>query len=156
MKWIVVVLAAAFVAVQAFRPVKNTSGDAPGPNDIIVKHSPPADVAQMLKGACYDCHSNNTRYPRYAEVQPLGWWLAHHVDEGKAELNFSEFGSYPLKRQLHKLNEVAEQVADRGMPLRSYTWMHRDARLTDQQVAALSAWADELHDELESGISRGE
>src|SRR6267142_1784670 len=90
-------LALLLVAIQFYRPARNLSA-APGPNDINVKHPLPPAVKTLLANACYDCHSNNTRYPWYADVQPIAWWLGRHIDEGKRHLNFSEFGRYPPKR----------------------------------------------------------
>lgn len=139
----VVLLAAA----QLVRPEKNLSA-ASGPNDIAVKHPVPPKVLAVLHRACYDCHSNHTRYPWYAEVQPAGWWLNWHVSEGKRHLNFSEFGAYPAKRAGKKLDELIDEVEQHTMPLRSYTWVHRDARLTPEEVKLLTAWAEDLHDGL--------
>ncbi|MBI2518063.1 MAG: heme-binding domain-containing protein [Opitutae bacterium] len=127
------------LVAQLVRPARN-SGAIDGPAFIGRQHPVPAEVEAVLAKACYDCHSNQTRYPWYAEVQPVGWWLAWHVNDGKKHLNFSEFGSYAAKRQAKKLKEVAEEVADNGMPLPSYTWTHRDAVLTDAEKKLLTDW----------------
>lgn len=128
------------LAAQLVRPDRN-SGSVDGPAFIGRQHPVPADVQAVLARACYDCHSNQTRYPWYANVQPVGWWLAWHVNDGKKHLNFSEFGSYTAKRQAKKLKEITEEVADNGMPLPSYTWTHRDAVLTDAEKKLLGDWA---------------
>lgn len=130
--------------IQFIRPAKNLSAAEPftGANDLTVMHPAPPEVKQLLAAACYDCHSNTTRYPWYAEIQPVGWWLAKHVKDGKRHLNFSDFGTYNAKRQAKKLDEIIDEVKDHGMPLRSYTLMHADARLTDAQIAALSRWVE--------------
>jgi hypothetical protein len=139
------------VIIQFIRPSRNISPEPPGPNDFATLYTPPAGVRTVLEHACYDCHSNNTRYPWYANVQPIGWWLANHVNEGKRELNFSEFGTYTLKRKSRKLDAISDQVSNREMPLKSYTWIHADARLTDEQVNAVSAWMDALRDQVAPG-----
>ena len=138
------------LALQAFRPAKNVSATAPftGKDDITVLFPTPPEVRQILAVSCYDCHSNQTHYPWYAEVQPVGWWLASHVNEARRELNFAEFGGYARKRQMKKLEAVVDEVRDGGMPLKSYTFIHRDAKLTDQQIAALTAWAEGLQDKI--------
>jgi hypothetical protein len=141
-------VAVAFVLAQFIQPKRNLSAAPAGPDDFIVRFKPPADVAQMLRAACYDCHSDSTRYPWYAYVQPAAWWLAEHVEEGKDALNFSWFGAYSAARQSRKLGQIANSVANREMPLPSYTWMHRDARLSDAQADALSGWIDTLSDQL--------
>ncbi len=147
-KRIMIVIVLLLLLIQLLRPQKNIASQPAGPDDFIIKFAPPATVRQVLQNACYDCHSNTTRYPWYANVQPVGWWLANHIDEGKDDLNLSEFGSYPLKKQVRKLTAISDQLSDREMPLRSYTWIHRDARLTDEQVRQVTDWIDGLHDKL--------
>jgi hypothetical protein len=78
--------------------------------------------------------------------------MQHHVDEGKAELNFSEFNSYSAKKKAHKMEEVAEMVAEGEMPLKSYTWIHKDAVLSSDEAAALTAWAKALQLQIEKEI----
>jgi hypothetical protein len=137
----------AFVAIQFVRPAKN---DAPvGPDDLASKYPPPPEVKQLLEAACYDCHSNHTRYPWYAQVQPTGWWLASHINDGKRELNFSEFASYTEHRRAKKLQAISDEVTDHSMPLKSYTWVHRDAKLTDAQIKLLADWAESLAEKIE-------
>lgn len=127
------------VAIQLIRQPKNL-GAAAGPADLIVSTAPDPEVRRLLENACYDCHSNTTRYPWYAEVQPLGWWLASHVKEGKEHLNFSTFGLLPPKRAARKLEECAEEVTEGGMPLSSYKIAHPEARLTPAQRKLLGNW----------------
>ncbi len=142
-KKILLLLLALVVIAQFIRPAKNVSAVA-GPNDIAAKHPVPADVAALLKRACYDCHSNHTNYPWYAEVQPAGWWLASHVNDGKRHLNFSEFAAYPAKRAKTKAGEIVDEVEQKKMPLKSYTWMHPEARLTPGEVKLITAWAEDM------------
>ena len=134
-------------ALQFVRPARN-SATAPGADDINVKYPVPANVQGLLQRACYDCHSNNTHYPWYANVQPVGWWLTRHVNDGKRHLNFSAFGAYTAKRAASKLGEISDEVAQHSMPLKSYTWMHPEARLTAAEIKLISDWADALHDEI--------
>lgn len=136
-----------FIVAQFFRSEKNL-GVTGGPNDIAVKHAVPGPVKDLLQRACYDCHSNRTRYPWYAEIQPVGWWLAKHVTEGKNNLNFSEFGAYPTKRAVTRLEQISEDVSEKAMPLPSYRWGHPDARLSADEIKLLTNWAESLHDEL--------
>ena len=141
LKIIIIVLAIAFVAIQFFRPEKNAGVTAPA-KEIAAVVTVPADVKSILKESCYDCHSNTTRYPWYAEVMPVGWFLADHIDGGRAHLNFSEFGSGSLRRQYHKLEEVSEQINQGEMPLESYLLMHGDAALTPAKKDALNSWVE--------------
>ena len=141
---IIVGLFVVFLAMQAIRPAKNLSAAVPftGKNEITVLYPPSPEVKQILAASCYDCHSNNTHYPWYAEIQPAGWWLASHINDGRKHLNFSEFGAYGTKRQIKKLEAMSDEVGDRGMPLTSYTLIHRDARLTDAQITAFTRWVE--------------
>ena len=142
-KKIILLLFALIAIAQFIRPAKNVSAAA-GPNDISAKYPVPADVSALLKRACYDCHSNNTNYPWYAEVQPSGWWLASHVNDGKRHLNFSEFAAYTPKRAKTKAGEIVDEVEEKKMPLKSYTWMHPEARLTVEEIKLIIAWAEDL------------
>src|SRR5579863_1909172 len=142
-KKILVCLLIAFAVIQFFHPQKNSSSVV-SPNDITLHYSVPENVHAILKSSCYDCHSSNTVYPWYNNVQPVAWWMANHVKEGKRELNFSEFGSYAPKKQYHKLNSLIDSQREGWMPLDSYLWIHRDAVLNQQQKEVLISWADSL------------
>jgi len=131
------------------KPKKNISA-AINPNDISLVHHVPPDVLQLLKTSCYDCHSNNTVYPWYASVQPVAMWLGNHIDEGKEELNFSEFGSYSIRRKYKKLEEINEQVKEGEMPLSSYTIIHRDAKMNESQKLLLANWVTALRDSFKT------
>ena len=139
----------ALIAGQFVQLPRNT-GATEGPASIVAVHQVPAEVRSILRRACYDCHSNNTKYPWYASVQPVAWWLSHHVAEGKAEVNFSDFARYDAKRAVRKLQSVADEVRERQMPLKSYLLMHAEAKQTDAEVARVAAWAEGLADEIES------
>ena len=112
------------------------------------------ETRQLADAACYDCHSNNTTYPWYSNIQPMGWLLANHIKEGKAELNFNEFGSYSERRQQSKLKSIAGQVKENEMPLASYTMLHKNARLTKHQKALIIDWALQAKDSLEQNIRK--
>lgn len=128
------------IVIQFIRPARNINGQVLA-TDISKLYNIPQNVQASLKTACYDCHSNNTRYPWYMNIQPVGWYLAWHVDEGKDELNFSEFGSYSSRKQAGKLKSIANTVRDDEMPLSSYTLIHKDAKLTTEQKAQIIDWA---------------
>ena len=81
-------------------------------------------------------------------MQPVGWWLADHIKDARRNVNFAEFGSYTRKRQMKKLEAVVDEVRDRAMPLKSYTYLHRDAKLTGAQITALCRWAEAVEDRI--------
>lgn len=141
LKRILAALALLFIAGQFVRPAKNIAA-RPSPDDIALHHETPPAVGALLAAACYDCHSDTTRYPWYANIQPVGWWLASHVEDGKKHLNFSAFASYTPKRAARKMEEIADTVNEREMPLRSYTVTHADARLSGDQIKLLAGWAE--------------
>ena len=128
-----------FIVIQFFRPAKNINTQA-FPGDITHTVSTPDTVLAILKNSCYDCHSNNTRYPWYNNIQPVAWWLHSHISDGKRALNFDEFGSYTLKRQLNKLKAIREEVTGGGMPLSSYLIIHTDAKLSDAEKKLIGDW----------------
>lgn len=136
------------ILIQFLRPEKNQSTGL-SPNDITTKYAVPANVHTVLKRSCFDCHSNNTTYPWYNNIQPVAWWLNHHIHEGKDELNFSEFATYPPKKARHKLEEIGEAVTDGWMPLGSYLWIHHDARLKPEEAKLIANWAGSLQKQIQ-------
>ena len=114
LKKILIALGIVLIIIQFFRPDKNDSNDLT--YDISTKYDVPNDVNHLLQVSCNDCHSNKTEYPWYSNVQPVAWWLDHHVDDGKKHLNFSEFTKRPLFVQNHKFDEIIEMVEEKEMP----------------------------------------
>ncbi|MES2620637.1 MAG: heme-binding domain-containing protein [Bacteroidota bacterium] len=138
-----------FVGIQLVTPEENIS-TAPSANHISNVFHTPEEVHAVLKTSCYDCHSNNTVYPWYNRIQPVAWWLNHHVNEGKEKLNFDEYAVYNLRRQYHKMEETEEMIAENEMPLSSYTLIHRNAILSEQQKQVLTDWTKSIRKEMES------
>ena len=136
------------VGIQFIRPAQNIAAPGPTPNDLSVLHPPPAAVTALLARACNDCHTDTTRYPWYADIQPVAWWLNHHIVDGKRHLNFSQFGKYPAKRAKKKLEAIIDETREGGMPLTSYTLIHRDAKLTDADVKALADWVRSIQQSM--------
>jgi hypothetical protein len=139
----------AFVVIQFIHPARNRSEGAQ-PNYIGNVHPIPQNVKTILEKACNDCHSNNTRYPWYSKIQPIDWWMTDHVNDGKADLNFDEYTHRNLRFQYHKLEEVVEMVEDNKMPLESYTWLHKDAKLSTEEKSALIGWAKDRMTDMEA------
>ncbi len=125
-----------FIVIQAFRIDKNNPSSDPA-NDFIVATQASSEIATILKDACYDCHSNNAIYPWYTNVAPFSWWIKHHVNEGRDELNFSEWKTYSSRRMDKKMKEAVEMVEEDEMPMYSYTIMHKNATLTKEQKLLL-------------------
>lgn len=108
----------------------------------------PQDVQLILKSSCFDCHSNNTRYPWYSKIQPFAWILASHISDGKKDLNFSEFGSYSARRQKSKLKSMGNVLKDETMPIKSYLLMHPKAALNIPEKNKIISWLEVLKDSL--------
>lgn len=145
-KKILVVVFIVFIAIQFKRPDRNISK---AQREDLERHfHTPQNVLLILKASCYDCHSNNTNYPWYAQIQPFGWLLSKHITEGKQELNFSEFSNYSRRRQLSKLKAIQYSIKDGSMPLPSYTLLHSDAQLSRDSKAMLIQWTTKLIDSL--------
>ena len=143
------VLLAVLVIIQFFRPERN-AGKSPGAKNIATVFPVSAEVNGLMKTACYDCHSANTYYPWYANIQPVGWWLNHHVEEGKGELDFDAFADYSPRRQFHKFEEMVEMINEGEMPLSSYTIIHGDADLSEAQKKVLVNWAEAMMDTMKA------
>ena len=136
-----------FIVIQFIQPIRNKS-DQLLASDISKTTTISDSVQGLLKNTCYDCHSNNTIYPWYSNIQPMGWLMAKHIKDGKDALNFSEFGSYSSRRQLSKLNGIANSIRDDIMPLRSYKLMHKNAQLSANEKVLLVKWAQQTKDSL--------
>ena len=149
LKRIFFILVILFLLVQFIpKPGKNLSTETSSA-DIRLLHAISPEVETILKSSCFDCHSNNTNYPWYSKIQPVAWFLGRHIDEGKKELNFSEFANYSLRRQFHKMEEVEETVKDREMPLKSYALIHRSSKLTQSQQEILIKWSVAIRDSMQ-------
>ncbi|OYZ55344.1 MAG: cytochrome C [Sphingobacteriia bacterium 24-36-13] len=141
------VLSVIIIAIQFVQPARNQNRQVLDA-DITRLYMVPENVEAVLKTSCYDCHSNNTNYPWYVNVQPGGWWLASHIKKGKAELNFDEFGNYSKRRRQSKLKSIASSIEDGTMPLPSYTLIHKNAKLSKEDKTLLLNWVKKTRDSL--------
>lgn len=147
LKILLLIAGITFIVIQFVQPTHNKNTQV-SEADILNTVNVPDSVKSILKTTCYDCHSNNTNYPWYSNIQPMGWLMAEHIKEGKEELNFSEFGSYSLRKQLSKLNGIANSIRDDIMPLSSYKLMHKQARLSKTEKLLLINWTEQTLDSL--------
>ena len=138
-----------FFIIQFIQPAHNKN-DQVLPTDLTKIYTVPDSVQHVLKIACYDCHSDNTSYPMYTYLQPVGWFMARHVKLGKADLNFNEFGTYSIRKQQSKLKAIVSQIKDDEMPLTSYKLMHADARLSKEQKDLIINWATATKNNLQN------
>ncbi len=125
---ILIGLAVALVLIQAV-PYGHNHANPP-----VVKEpawDAPATRALAVR-ACFDCHSNESRWPWYSHVAPVSWFVVEHVEDGRKHLNFSEF-----QRTQKHAREASEEVEDGEMPLTEYVWLHPEARLSEAERAEL-------------------
>ena len=140
LKVVCLILIAGFVVIQFFRIDKSSlPGVQAETIGSTIAVSP--DISQILVRSCNNCHSNATDYPWYSNLQPVGWYLKNHIDDGRRKLNFDIFNTYPAKKKVKKLEEICEQVETKEMPLPSYLWLHGEAVLSDSDARALCEWA---------------
>ncbi|GAA4951629.1 heme-binding domain-containing protein [Algibacter agarivorans] len=139
-KKVLILLLIMFLIAQFFGPEKN-EGHLSSIEYFLVETKPPEDVKLILKETCYDCHSNVTRYPWYNNITPVNYWLAAHLKDGKKHFDMSNWEGNSTKRKDHKFEELIEMVEDKEMPLKSYTWTHPEAKLTDNQIKSVLDWA---------------
>lgn len=131
---IVLVLIVLFILIQFF-PVNRTN--PPVETEIEVS----ADVHAILDRSCYDCHSNNTRWPWYAYVAPVSWLVAKDVNHGREHVNFSTWNAYDTEEKSHLLDEVYEVIDEGEMPMAIYLPLHPEAKLSDEDKQLLMNWA---------------
>ena len=131
--WILLGAAVILVGMQ-FLPVSKTNPPITGEIQVA------ADVRQVLRRACYDCHSNETRWPWYSHVAPISWLLINHVEEGREHLNFSEWNKYDAAKQAKLLKKSWQEVKEGEMPINTYVWQHPAAKLTEADQALIRRW----------------
>lgn len=146
-KKIALALVVVFIGIQ-FIPKNYNENSEVLTTDFMTTFDVPKNIETQLKTSCYDCHSNNTHYPWYNKIQPIAWFMESHINEGKEELNFSEFGGYSKRRQKSKLKSIMSQIRDDEMPLWNYTLIHRDAKLSEKDKELLEEWLTNLRDNL--------
>ena len=141
-KVIIITLIVIFIAVQFIPsgiPLNVPDDNRSIANDSLVAGS----VLKQLRNSCFDCHSNQVNFPWYSKMAPSSWFLAGHINEGRSHLNFSEWEDYSNREKVRILEEIKDEVASGGMPLKSYLLIHRDAKTDSAEVAVILKWADD-------------
>jgi len=146
-KIILLVLLVGLVGIQFFPTSRNQSDTIPK-TDFMTVNQVPKKIENTIMNSCYDCHSNNTEYPWYNKVQPIAWFLEDHVEQGKEELNFNEWADYSSRRKNSKLKSIISQIQDGEMPLTSYTIIHGDAKLSEEQKKEVISYMTKLKKDL--------
>jgi hypothetical protein len=134
---ILLTILSVYLLIQ-FIPVDRTNPES----DPDLKISAPPEVMTILQKSCFDCHSNETKWPFYSFNAPFSWLVSRDVIEGRKHLNFSEWGKMPVDKQERKKKHIQDEVDEGGMPLPVYLLMHSDAKLTESDKQIIKNWTD--------------
>lgn len=143
--WLIII--GVFVLLQLI-PAGRPENVESNPNDLIVNNDIPDTVVSLLKTTCYDCHSNESRYPWYSYVAPVSWLVARDVRLGKEELNFSNWESIDKMKKAKLLDDIIDEVSKGGMPMQIYPLMHPEAKLTKADRQTIVDWAESYGESL--------
>ena len=146
-KIIAIIALVIFVGMQCI-PTERNQSDVVPITDFMLVNKVPNVIKKKLQVSCYDCHSNNTAYPWYNKIQPIAWFLEDHVNNGKAELNFSEWDALSNRRKGSKLRSIIKQMESDKMPLESYTLIHKEAAFSEKDKTTIIKWITQLKDSL--------
>ena len=130
------VFLAVFGLIQFLRPARTNPPEG-------LQIQAPDEIAVLLETSCYDCHSSRTEWPWYSNVAPVSWWVVRHVEDAREDLDLTDWPAMDPEEQRFFLSEMKKQVKQQKMPLPSYLWIHRDARLTWEERSQLVLWIDD-------------
>ncbi|WP_159519450.1 heme-binding domain-containing protein [Sunxiuqinia indica] len=149
LKVLLVVVVVALIVIQFIQPEKNEGGIET--NHLLKQEQVPAEISAILTNACLDCHSNQTTYLWYHQVAPVSFFINNHIHEGKSELNLSDWGTMDILDKIGTMEDIAKEVEEGKMPLKSYTLIHPKARLSDQERKTLIDWTESMSERLLTG-----
>jgi len=135
-------LLAVLILLQFFQPERNIAPLDPE-LDMLEVLVLPEPMADLIRDACYDCHSNQTVYPWYSSVSPVSWYLNKHIVQGKEELNFSNYGLLDKADRIGAFADFCDVLEAGTMPLQSYMLIHKDSRLSQEERESLCIWSEE-------------
>ena len=149
LKWTAIALAVLFTVLQFIRPAR-TNPPVDESRTISAHTQIKPEVAAILDRSCNDCHSNQTRWPWYSNVAPISWFVINHVNDGREQMNFSDWAQYDRSDQENYLKKICREVKSGDMPINSYLWLHGDARLSSEDVKTLCDWSNNESQRLSS------
>lgn len=135
-KYVISALIVVFILIQ-FVPVAKTNPPVTAEIDA------PADVKDIIRRSCYDCHSNESSWPWYSKIAPFSWFVIDHVNEAREEFNFSTWDKYSKKKKAKVIEEIWEEVEEEEMPLWTYTILHSDAKLSEAEKEVIHKWSSQ-------------
>lgn len=143
-KHVVIIIVIGIIALIQFIRIDTVNPEVVPEKDFLNVTQAPTEIANILTTSCYDCHSNQTKYPWYSQIAPVSWLLKKHINEGRKNVNFSTWADYTPDKQISMKEDCVEMVEESEMPLKSYTILHSDAKLTDASRQALIDWFKQL------------
>ncbi|MFA9392534.1 MAG: heme-binding domain-containing protein [Prolixibacteraceae bacterium] len=146
-KIIGIVIVALAVIIQ-FIPAQLPETSTNNPNDLLANNEIPDSIASLFINGCYDCHSNQTVYPWYSNIQPTAWLVVRDTKLGREQLNFSDWESFPIKKKLKILNETAAVIEEKEMPFPPYMLIHKKARFSAEERKRMIKWTERFGEEL--------
>lgn len=141
----ILLLIIVLLAIIQFFPIDRSNPKSEANIDLLEIHQPNDDIKKIMTDACYDCHSNKTKYPWYVRVQPIGWWMRNHIIGGRNKLNYSEWQNYPDEKKRYMATESINMINNNKMPLKSYMFTHSEARLTEKDKKLLNEFFKTLN-----------
>jgi len=147
LKWIAIVIAVIFIGLQFTTP-RHTNPPVEAAQTLVALTAPPPDVSAVFDRSCKDCHSNETNWRWYTYVAPVSWFTVGHVNDGRKELNVSEWGRYGTRMKDTRLKAICAQVRGGTMPLASYTRVHRETKVSPDEVKKICDWTENTRKQL--------
>jgi hypothetical protein len=141
----ILIAAAVLLLAAQFIPADCNNPPADPAKHMYAVEGAPAGIRSILNRSCTDCHSSETRWPWYSHVAPVSWVVASDVHEARRKMNLSEWGNYPEKKRDHEMEEICNEIIDGGMPDSKYTWIHRAARVSQEEREAVCQWTGSPH-----------
>lgn len=135
---ILLIMIGILLAIQLIRPEKTNP-----PVDETIALKAPQAVMSILKTSCYDCHSDETIWPFYADIAPLSWNIIGHVNDGRKALNYSKWGEIEPEIKIKRLKRSIKTINNGMMPLENYLLLHEEAKLSNEQKKVLIDWCNE-------------
>jgi len=132
--------------IQLFGPARTNPQIVPA-HTLAAKVPIPDHIQAVLTRSCGDCHSNATRWPWYSRVAPVSWAVVGDVNQGRDHMNLSDWNHTP-EEGADLLDGICRQIKRRRMPLTGYTWMHWDAKLSDEEIKQVCTWANDSAEQL--------
>jgi len=133
-------------AIIQFIPVDKVNKPVDQSKNFVKVENTPPKVAALLKNACYDCHSDETVYPKYAYIAPFSWSVKSHINDGREHLNFSVWRTYNKDLKQNMLKNSMQTIESKVMPMPAYIVYHQEANLSKDKRMLLNNYFKEILD----------